>query len=105
LRNRYGAQEHEDSGRTEVLYAFQAEGKTLLKEHPAKRFDYAERQLSKHDYLMEGGFSVADAYLFVVTGWSGFVGIELQKWPRSLRSVSGSQQGRQSRQRWPPRDC
>lgn len=58
-----------------------AEAKTSFKEQLGKRFDYVERHLSKQDYLLDGGFSVADAYLFVTTGWSAFVGIELEKWP------------------------
>ncbi|HEV2610199.1 MAG TPA: glutathione transferase GstA [Noviherbaspirillum sp.] len=58
-----------------------AEAKTAFKEQLAARFDHVERHLSKQDYLMPDGFSIADAYLFVVTGWSGFVGIDMQAWP------------------------
>ncbi|HYD96312.1 MAG TPA: glutathione transferase GstA [Noviherbaspirillum sp.] len=58
-----------------------AEAKTLFKEQLAQRFDYVEQHLARHDWLLDGGFSVADAYLFVTTGWSGFVGIDLKKWP------------------------
>lgn len=58
-----------------------AEAKTAFKEQLATRFDHVEQRLSKHDYLLDSGFSVADAYLFVTSGWSGFVGIDLQRWP------------------------
>ena len=58
-----------------------AEAKTLFKDGIGKRFDHVERHLARHDYLMRDGFSVADAYLFVVTGWCGFVGIDLHQWP------------------------
>lgn len=58
-----------------------AEAKTLFKELLARRFDHVAQHLAKQDYLLDSGFSVADAYLFVTTGWSGFVGIELEKWP------------------------
>lgn len=58
-----------------------AEAKTMFKAQVAQHFDYLERHLSRHAYLLESGFSIADAYLFVVAGWSGFVGIDLNKWP------------------------
>jgi len=58
-----------------------AEAKTVLKELLGKRLDHVERHLTQHDYLMRSGFSSADAYLYVTTSWSVFVGIDLQKWP------------------------
>jgi len=58
-----------------------AEAKTMFKEQLAQRFDHVEQRLSRHDYLLDSGFSIADAYLFVTTGWSGFVGIDLKRWP------------------------
>lgn len=60
---------------------FSEETKTQFKELLAKRFDYVEQHLAKQDYLLDSGFSVADAYLFVTTGWSAFVGIDLARWP------------------------
>ncbi len=47
----------------------------------APRLDYLQSELSQRDYLMESGFSVADIYLFVVSGWAPRVGIDLGKWP------------------------
>lgn len=61
-----------------------AETRSAFKEQLARHFDHVERHLARQDYLLDGGFSVADAYLFVTTGWSGFVGIELEKWPKLL---------------------
>jgi glutathione S-transferase len=58
-----------------------AETKTAVKEQLAKRFDFVEQHLSRHDTLLDSGFSAADAYLFVTTGWSSYVGIELKRWP------------------------
>lgn len=58
-----------------------AEAKTMFKAQIAQHFDYLQAHLSRQPYLLDSGFSIADAYLFVVAGWSGFVGIELQKWP------------------------
>jgi len=58
-----------------------AEAKTMFKAQIAGHFDYLQGYLSRQAYLLESGFSIADAYLFVVSGWSGFVGIDLNKWP------------------------
>lgn len=48
----------------------------------AKRMDHVERILSDgREYLLGNGFTVADAYLFVVANWSNFVDIDLAQWP------------------------
>jgi glutathione S-transferase len=57
-----------------------AETRSSFRELLATRFDHVERHLARQDYLLDSGFSIADAYLFVTTGWSGFVDIDLQKW-------------------------
>jgi glutathione S-transferase len=46
----------------------------------AQRFAFLERSLQRRDFLMDG-FSVADAYLFTVLGWSGHVKVSLADWP------------------------
>ena len=46
----------------------------------AARFDWLVGQLEGRDYLMES-FSVADAYLFAVLGWTKFTGPDLTRWP------------------------
>jgi glutathione S-transferase len=48
----------------------------------AKRFDYANEQLAGKQFLTGDNFTVADAYLFVMTTWSHHVKIEL---PENLR--------------------
>lgn len=49
----------------------------------ARRFDHVERLLGDgRDYLLGAAFSVADAYLFVVSGWAAPSGIALDGWPR-----------------------
>jgi glutathione S-transferase len=58
-----------------------AEYKQILKERIAKRYDYLSEELKGKDYLLGKQFSVADGYLFTVLRWSGFVGIDLAKWP------------------------
>jgi glutathione S-transferase len=46
----------------------------------ALRLEYVAAQLGNGDYL-EGGFSVADAYLFTVLGWADVVQLDLAAWP------------------------
>jgi len=58
-----------------------AEYKDILKEKLSKRFDWLAGKLEGKDYLMGKQFTVADAYLYTVLRWCGFVGIDLAKWP------------------------
>ena len=46
-----------------------------------RRFDYTAQQLADRQYLIGDQFTVADAYLFTVLGWTQYVGIDLAKWP------------------------
>jgi glutathione S-transferase len=46
-----------------------------------KRLDLIEANLAGKDFLTGNTFTIADAYLYVVTNWSQFVGIDLGKWP------------------------
>jgi glutathione S-transferase len=57
--------------------AWQAETRTSI----GKKLDYLEKSLQGHDFLLGNTFSVADAYLFTVLGWTKYVGIDLAKWP------------------------
>jgi len=47
-----------------------------------KRLPHVETQLAKTRYLMGDHFTVADAYLFVVAGWSKHAGIDLGPFPK-----------------------
>lgn len=47
----------------------------------AHRFDQIEPTLAKQPYLTGEQFSVADAYLFTVLGWSKYFNIDLNRWP------------------------
>jgi glutathione S-transferase len=56
------------------------EAKEKFRNKLASRFDWVAEQLQGRDYLM-GSFTVADAYLFVVLGWTKFTGPDLARWP------------------------
>ena len=56
------------------------EYKKIAKENLANRFAWLDKQLAGKDYLM-GKFSVADAYLFTVLGWTKPTQIDLSQWP------------------------
>ena len=49
--------------------------KPLVRERLQSRFTWVDKQLAGKDYLM-GGFSVADAYLYTVSRWGQFVGVD-----------------------------
>jgi glutathione S-transferase len=58
------------------------EYKSVLYEKLARRFDYIERQLAGREYLMGNDFTVADAYLFVITRWAKAKGPDLSGLPQ-----------------------
>ncbi|WP_024872715.1 glutathione transferase GstA [Tolumonas lignilytica] len=51
----------------------------------ATRLDALEKHFATSSYLLGAQFSVADIYLFVVTGWFGRLNIPLKKWPHIER--------------------
>ena len=55
--------------------------KPIAKQNIATRFDWLDKQLAGKDYLMGKQFTVADAYLFVLTNWTKPTQIDLSKWP------------------------
>lgn len=58
-----------------------AEWKAAAIANIERRLDYVAAQLGAKPYLMGDRFTVADAYLFTVLNWTGFVNIDLGKWP------------------------
>ncbi|MGF1611244.1 MAG: glutathione transferase GstA [Kiloniellales bacterium] len=59
------------------------EARSAAEARVAKKLSYMESLLADgRSYLLGDSFSVADAYLFVVSNWSNFVGIDLGKWPK-----------------------
>lgn len=47
----------------------------------SKKFDWLSGFLGGKNFLLGNTFTVADAYLFTVLNWTGFVKIDLAKWP------------------------
>ena len=46
-----------------------------------RRLAWTNGELVDRQYLMGGGFTVADAYLFTVLRWTGMSGLDLATWP------------------------
>ncbi|MBH9579202.1 glutathione transferase GstA [Inhella proteolytica] len=57
--------------------AFPDAAKTLMRERLLKLFTWVDTQLAGREYLLDSGFSVADAYLFTVSNWGQLVGVDL----------------------------
>ena len=63
------------------------------KKRLSQRFAFIAQTLGKQDYLLPSGFSVADAYLYTVLTWAGFVGPDLAAWP-ALQAYMARMQAR-----------
>ena len=61
--------------------AMPEEGKQIFRDRLASRFGFIDRELEGKDYLMGEHFTVADAYLYVVTRWAKPMGIDISGWP------------------------
>ena len=57
--------------------AFPEDAKPMFRAKLVERLKWVDGQLAGKAYLMGDEFSVADAYLFTVTSWSGYVGVEI----------------------------
>lgn len=53
------------------------QAKQISKDNLQRAFTQVEAHLSQHEYLVGNTFSVADAYLFTVTGWAALVGVDI----------------------------
>lgn len=60
---------------------FPEQVKAQIKEKVYKRFAVVCQTLERQDYLLAGGFSIADAYLFTVLRWAPLFAIDLDEWP------------------------
>jgi glutathione S-transferase len=61
--------------------AMPEEGKQILREKLAKRYEWVDGQLAGKDYLMGEHFTVPDAYLFAVTRWTKGQNIDISGFP------------------------
>jgi len=50
-----------------------------------QRLAYLEEALKGRPYLLPGGFSVADAYLFTLLNWAGFTRVDLAPYPALVK--------------------
>ena len=57
------------------------EAKEAARQLLAGKFDYVEKRLGSGPYLMGDQFTLPDAYLFVVLGWTRIHRIGLSRWP------------------------
>jgi len=51
----------------------------------SRRFDWLNGVLGSRNFLHGTTFTIADAYLFTVLGWTGHIGLDLAKWPNLAR--------------------
>lgn len=58
-----------------------AEMKDIARANLVRRLGYINEQLEGKSFLLGENFSVADAYLFVVVGWSKYIQLDLSSWP------------------------
>ena len=58
------------------------ETKQCLRKVLSARLDYLSRAIGNRPFLMGEQFTVADAYLFTVLGWSRHLNFDLGKWPQ-----------------------
>jgi glutathione S-transferase len=66
--------------------------KAVLRGKLAKRLDYMERVVDESGHAFGDGFTVADAYLFTVLGWSDHLKVDLSPFPaiRRFLEVTGA---------------
>jgi glutathione S-transferase len=55
------------------------EAKALFKDKLTQRYAHVDQLLAQHAFVTGAQFSVADAYLFTVTRWAKFVGLDLSR--------------------------
>lgn len=65
-----------------------AAAKAIFHERLGSRLAYVERRLAGSEYLMGSDFSVADAYLFVVSSWARPANVDFSPFPVSQHPAS-----------------
>ena len=57
--------------------AMPEEGKAVIRAKALSKLKWVDEQLEGKSYLMGDAFSIADAYLFTITNWTGHTGIDI----------------------------
>jgi glutathione S-transferase len=57
--------------------AMPEDGKAVIRAKAASKLQWVDEQLEGRQYLMGDAFTIADAYLFTVTNWTGHTGIDI----------------------------
>ena len=68
------------------------EAKQQFRDKLMLRYGYVDKQLQQHAFFAGNTFSVADAYLFTVTRWAKFVGLDLSKYAALTRYMQQVEQ-------------
>jgi glutathione S-transferase len=58
------------------------EAKQAARDVIGKKLDFVEGQIGDKPYLLGDQFTLPDAYLFVILGWTGKMQIDLNGWPK-----------------------
>jgi len=59
-----------------------AEAKVFVREQMVpSRYEFLSKHLEGREFLLDGGFTVADAYLVTTLSWCQAAGIDLGRWP------------------------
>ena len=61
------------------------DAKAIFKDKLTQRYAYLDKVLAQHEYVLGAQFTVADAYLFTVTRWAKFVGLDLSQFAALTR--------------------
>lgn len=64
--------------------ALDARAKDVFRERLRARFTFVDQHLSTRDYLLGQGYSIADVGLYVMTGWTPRVGLDISAYPNLL---------------------
>ena len=68
------------------------EAKQQFKDKLTLRYGYVDKLLQQHAFIAGDAFSVADAYLYTVTRWAKFVGLDLSKYAALTRYMQTMEQ-------------
>jgi glutathione S-transferase len=68
--------------------AFSDDAKAIFVEKVVRRLGMVASTLDKQDYFVGKEFSVADAYLFTVLGWTKYFNVDLNQWPSIAKYVA-----------------